>query len=250
MHRTGVRWRAGTSAMLGLSYDGDADGAMIVDVCNVPDFHTVRTDRGGTAIGVFTSADAIARDPALASALGTVPLGPHEVRFRLSALGARLLIAGPGATRTTGLLALGTPLPAHEIPVAVTLAGDPPAVWFGDRRITRRDGAASFELRVHVALWLEDAHRIAQATVAYGIDGGPPVMLAEVAAGMRDTMIAKSTFSQAARKASDAFRGDDERTNGLRRTIIPLLLSAFKDAYAASRVARASAPAIRRRSSR
>ena len=43
--------------------------------------------------------------------------------------------------------------------------------------------------------------------------------------------------------AADAFRGDDEKTSVLRRTIIPLVLSALKDAYDASRPA---TPPVRR----
>jgi CO/xanthine dehydrogenase FAD-binding subunit len=239
VHRTSVRWRAGTSAMLDLAYDGTADAPMIVDVRHVPDFHTVRADRSVTSIGAFAHPETIARDPALPPALGTMPLGPHEARFRLSALGASIVVAGPGATRSTDLATvLASALPPHEIPVAVTLRRDAPAVWFGDRRIKRRDGAASFELRVHVALALTGAHRIERATVAHGIDGGPPVPLPEVAAELSGSMIAKTTFAQAARRAADAFRGDDERTNVLRRTIIPLVLSALHDAYAASRAAR------------
>ncbi len=240
VHRTGVRWRAGTSAMLDLAYHGAEDGAMVVDVGNVADFHTIRADRDGTAIGAFASPEAIAGDPSLA-ALGSVPLGSHAVRFRLGALGARLVIAGPGATRTTGLVAVAAPLPAHEIPVAVRLDRDLPTIWFGDRRIARRDGAASFDLRVHVALAPAGPHRIGRATIAYGIDGGPPQLLPEVAALLDGTQIAKSTFAHAARRAADAFRGDDERTSVLRRTIIPLLLSALKEAYAASRATRAPA---------
>jgi hypothetical protein len=57
-------------------------------------------------------------------------------------------------------------------------------------------------------------------------------------------MIAKGTFAGAARHAADAFRGDDEKTNVLRRTIIPLVLSALKEAYDSSR---AGAPAKSRR---
>ena len=248
VHRSGVRWRAGTSAMLDLTYHGADDGAMVVDVCNVADFHTVRTDRDGTAIGAFAPSETLARDPALAAALGAVPPGSREVRFRLAALGARLVIAGPGATRTTDLASVAAPLPAHEIPVAVTLRRDLPAIWFGDRRLVRRDGKASFELRVHVALVPAGPHRIGRATIAYGIDGGPPLLLPEVAALLDGTLIAKTTFAHAARLAADAFHGDDERTNVLRRTIIPLLLSALKDAYATSRPARV--PALKRNSSR
>ncbi len=225
--------------MLDLAYHGAEDGAMVLDVGNVADFHTVRADRDGTAIGAFTPPETIARDPAL-TALGSVPLGSHAVRFRLGALGARLVIAGPGATRTTELAAVAAPLPAHEIPVSVRLARDLPAIWFGDRRIARRDGAASFDLRVHVALAPSGPHRIGRATIAYGIDGGPPQLLPEVAALLDGTPIAKTTFANAARRAADAFRGDDERTNVLRRTIIPLLLSALKEAYSASRPARAT----------
>jgi CO/xanthine dehydrogenase FAD-binding subunit len=239
VHRTGVRWRAGTSAMLDLSYDGAGDAAMVVDVRHVPDFHTVRTDRTVTSIGAFARPETIAHDPALETALGATPLGPHEARFRLSALGAGVVVAGPGATRSAEIATLfSSDLPPHEIPLAVTLRRDAPAIWFGDRRIKRQDGLASFELRVHVALALAGAHRIERAIVAHGIDGGPPVPLHDVASELSGRMIAKTTFAHAARRAADAFRGDDERTNVLRRTIIPLILSALNDAYAASRAAR------------
>ncbi len=224
--------------MLDCSYDGAADAAMIVDVRHVADFHTVRADRSVTSIGAFAHPETIARDPALPAALGEMPLGPHEARFRLAALGAKVVIAGPGATRTADLAdVVAAPLPAHEIPVAVTLRRDAPVVWFGDRRIKRRDGLASFDLRVHVALALSGAHRIERATIAHGIDGGPPVPMPDVAAELNGSMIAKTTFAHAARRAADTFRGDDERTNVLRRTIIPLMLSALNDAYRASRAA-------------
>jgi CO/xanthine dehydrogenase FAD-binding subunit len=240
VHRTRVRWSAGTSAILNVAYDHDGRAAAVVDVRDVRDFHTVRCDASGISIGAFADPAALAREPSLARALGAGPLGPHEARFRLNALGAQVLIAGPGATRSADLDAFDAqPLPAHEIPVAVTLRGAPPAVWFGDRRIKRADGKASFELRVHVALALSGAHRIGRAQVAYALDGGAPVALAGVAAALRGSTIAKATFADAARAAAETFRGDDERTNVLRRTIIPLLLSAFNDAYAAARAARA-----------
>ncbi len=237
VHRTGVRWHAGTSAILNVAYDGATSGA-VVDVCDVPDFHLVTSDRRGVSIGAFADPDAIIRDPAVSTALGAAPLGPLEAVFRLSALGANVLIAGPGATRSAGLASFAAAaLPAHEIPVAVTLGASPPRVWFGDRRIKRRDGAASFDLRVHVALKLASAHRIERATIAYGVDGGPPVPMPSVAADLDGSNIGKTSFSDAARRAAECFRGDDERTSVLRRTIIPLALSALNDAYAAARAA-------------
>ncbi len=239
VHRTAVRWRAGTSALLDRSYDGGADATAIIDVRNVREFHTVRADRTLTSIGAFTAPETIAREASLTTALGTKPLGPHEARFRLAALDAQVVIAGPGATRNAGFSAVvAAALPAHEIPLAVTLRHDAPPVWFGDRRISRRDGTASFDLRVHVGLALVGAHRIVRATVAHSLDGGPPQPLPDVAAELDGNMIAKTTFAAAARRGADAFRGDDVRTNSLRRTIIPLLLSALNDAYAASRAAR------------
>jgi CO/xanthine dehydrogenase FAD-binding subunit len=238
VHRTRVRWHAGTSALLNVAYDHAADAAAIVDVRSISDFHAVRSDRDGLSIGAFAAPDAIAHDASIARALGAGPLGAHEARFRLNALGAQVLIAGPGATRSAGLDDFDAlPLPAHEIPVAITLRGAPRNVWFGDRRIKRRDGAASFELRVHVALALAGPHRIDHATVAHALDGGPPIPLAGPAAQLRGCAIAKTTFADAARAAAETFRGDDERTNVLRRTIIPLMLSALNDAYAASRAA-------------
>ncbi len=221
--------------MLNVAYDGAPDGATVVDVRDVAEFHTVRSDRTGTSIGAFIAADALAQDTSLANALGAAPLGPHEAIFRLNALGARVLIAGPGATRTADLGAFATaPLPAHEIPVSITLGATTQSVWFGDRRLKRRDGAASFELHVHVALALT-GHRVVRATVAYSLDGGSPVLMPAISTELGGSVIGKSTFANAARRGADAFRGDDERTNVLRRTIIPLLLSAFNDAYTASR---------------
>jgi CO/xanthine dehydrogenase FAD-binding subunit len=141
-----------------------------------------------------------------------------------------------GATRTARLDTLATrALAPNEIPLAVRLKADLPKVAFADRRLVRRDGVATFELRVFVALMLSGVHRIGIATVAYTLDGAAPVPLTNVAEPLTGAMIAKGTFSAAAHHAADAFRGDDEKTNVLRRTIIPLVLSALKEAYDSSR---------------
>ena len=187
-------------------------------------------------IGAFADIERVAQEPLIRSALGDTPFGPDAARFRLGALGAQVIIAGMGATRVAGLDMLTTrELPPNEIPLAVTLKAELPKVAFADRRIRRRDGVATFELRVFVALVLSGVHRIGTATVAYVLDGAPPVPLAAVADPLAGVMIAKGTFASAARHAADAFRGDDEKTNVLRRTIIPLVLSALKEAYDASR---------------
>jgi CO/xanthine dehydrogenase FAD-binding subunit len=244
VHRGRIRWRAGKSGFLGLEYPGDGDG-VIVDVGDVPEFREIQSDRHGLKIGAFAEIERVASEPLIRSALGDAPFGPDAARFRLGALGARLIIAGMGATRTARLDMLSTrDLPDNEIPLAVTLAADLPKVAFADRRIRRRDGVATFELRVFVALLLSGVHRIGTATVAYTLDGAPPVALTGVAEPLTGTMIAKGTFAGAARHAADAFRGDDEKTNVLRRTIIPLVLSALKEAYDSSR---AGAPAKSRR---
>ncbi len=235
VHRGRIRWRAGKSAFLGLEYPGVGDG-VIVDVGDVPDFREIHSDRHGLKIGAFADIEHVAREPLIRSALGAGPFGPEAARFRLGALGAQLIVAGMGATRTTQLDALAArELPDNEIPIAVMLKADAPKVAFADRRIRRRDGVATFELRVFVALVLSNVHRIANATIAYTLDGGPPVALATVAEALTGAMIAKGTFAGAARHAADAFRGDDEKTNVQRRTIIPLVLSALKEAYDSSR---------------
>jgi CO/xanthine dehydrogenase FAD-binding subunit len=240
VHRGRIRWRAGNSGFLGLEYPGVGDG-VIVDVADVPEFREIQSNRHGLQIGAFADIERIAREPLIRSALGDAPFGPEAARFRLAALGAQLIIAGMGATRTARLDMLATrELPANEIPLAVTLKGDLPTVAFADRRIRRRDGVATFELRVFVALAFAGVHRIGTATVAYTLDGGPPVALGGVAEPLAGTMTAKGTFAGAARQAADAFRGDDEKTNVLRRTIIPLVLSALNEAYDSSR------PKIRR----
>jgi CO/xanthine dehydrogenase FAD-binding subunit len=237
MHRGRVRWRAGTSRFLGLAYPGDGEGGgPVVDVRDVPDFRDIRSDRFGVTLGAFAELDRIACEPGIRSALGEHPFGPEAARFRLGALGAKLVVAGTGTTRTMNLADLAErPLPASEIPLAVTLASALPAVAFGDRRIRRRDGAASFELRVFVALALTGFHRIGEATVVYTLDGGAPLPLSGARETLTGAMVARRTFAGAARRAADAFTGDDEKTSVLRRTIIPLVLSALNDAYTASR---------------
>lgn len=235
VHRGRIRWRAGRSGFLGLEYPGEGDG-VIVDVGDVPEFRAIHSDRFGLQIGAFADLETVAREPLIRSALGDAPFGPEAARFRLGALDAQVIIAGTGATRTARLDALAScQLPPNEIPLAVKLNADLPRVAFADRRIRRRDGVATFELRVFVALALAGVHRIGTATVAYSVDGGPPVALAGVAEPLAGTMIAKGTFADAARRAADAFRGDDEKTSVLRRTIIPLVLSALKEACDSSR---------------
>ena len=91
-----------------------------------------------------------------------------------------------GSTRS-----LPRALPPNEIPLAVKLKADLPRVAFADRRIRRRDGVATFELRVFVALMLAGVHRIGTATVSYTIDGGAPVALTGVTESLGDTMIAQ-----------------------------------------------------------
>ena len=85
-----------------------------------------------------------------------------------------------------------------------------------------------------VALSLAGFHRIGTAHVAYTLDGAA-FALPNVTAMLAGAMVARGTFAAAARCAADAFAGDDERTNVLRRTIVPLVLSALKDAYEAKR---------------
>jgi CO/xanthine dehydrogenase FAD-binding subunit len=235
VHRGRIRWRAGASRFLGLEYPGVGEG-VVVDVRDVPDFREIRSDRSGLQIGAFADLERVAREPLIRSALGEEPFGPDAARFRLAALGAKLVIAATGTTRTVGLGTLAErPLPPNEIPLAVTLGTALPKVAFGDRRIRRRDGAATFELRVFVALGIAGFHRIGEATVAYTLDGGPPVALTGARDALAGAMIARRTFGAAAHRAADAFGGEDEKTSVLRRTIVPLVLSALNDAYHASR---------------
>lgn len=235
VHRGRIRWRAGKSGLLGFEYPGHGDG-VIVDVGDVPDFRAIQSDRSGLQIGAFAELERVAQEPLIRSALGDAPFGPQAARFRLSALGAQVIIAGMGSTRIARLDALATrALPENEIPLAVTLKAELPKVAFADRRIRRRDGVATFELRVFVALVLAGVHRIGNATVAYTLDGAAPVELTGVTEPLAGSMIARGTLADAARQAADAFRGDDEKTNVLRRTIIPLVLSALKEAYDSSR---------------
>jgi CO/xanthine dehydrogenase FAD-binding subunit len=248
VHRGRIRWRGGRSNFLGMEYHGESGDGVIVDIADVADFREIRREAHGLTIGAFADLEAVAAEPLIRSALGDAPFGPEIARFRLSALNAGVIIAGMGATRTATLASIvNEPLPANEIPLAVTLSSTLPSVSFGDRRIRRRDGAATFDLRVFVALALAGFHRIDTATVAYTLDGDAPLPLSGVTAHLAGAMIAKGTFAEAARLAADAFHGDDEKTSVLRRTVIPLTLSALKEAYDASRAAHPEPPPRRRR---
>jgi CO/xanthine dehydrogenase FAD-binding subunit len=243
VHRSRTRWRAGASRLLGLSYAGDGDDdAFVVDVAEIPEFHEIRLDGELLRIGAFADPDRARDEPRIQRSLGNKAFSADVARFRLGALGARLVIAGIGATRTAALAdvlgaAATRPLAASEIPLAVELGGPGPRVWFGDRSIARRDGAASFDLRVYAALALA-GHRVTAATVAYTLDGAHPTPLTAVEATLRGAHIGRTTFADAARHAADVFHGEDVRSNTLRRTIIPLVLSTLKEAYAEARARR------------
>jgi CO/xanthine dehydrogenase FAD-binding subunit len=228
---------------LGLEYPGIEEDGFVVDVADIADFREIRTERDTVRIGAFTDPDRALREPVIGRSLGRTAFAADVARFRLAALGARLIVAGIGATRTAALLdVLGPdatrPLGLSEIPIAVEVPAHPPNVYFGDRRIRRRDGKASFDLRVYAALLLSGHHRIATATVAYSVDDSEPAAMPAVEATLRGAHIARTTFPDASRHAADFFRGDDVRANTLRRTIIPLVLAALKEAYADARASR------------
>ncbi len=122
--------------------------------------------------------------------------------------------------------------------MAVELPTSAGGVTFSDRRLHRRDGEATFDLRVYVALSLAGHHKIASATAAYSVDENELESLPAVEATLRGANIAKTTFAVAAGHAADVFHGDEVRTNTLRRTIIPLVLSTLKEAYGDARAAR------------
>lgn len=245
-----IRWVAGRSPLLDLEFgaDGPSDGRLVVDVGAIADFREVRADRSGWRIGAFAELQSIAAEPALQTALGADALAPDVARFRLGALGAKLVIAGVGQTRSAPLqesigAGASRPLGPAEIPVALELSANAPPVAFGTRRLRRRDGEATFDLRVFAALNLSGFHRIGTATLAYALDGAPPVEIGPVNVMLRGSIVAKTTFPEAARIAAGAFNGDDVRSNTLRRTIIPLTLSALKDAYDAGRKSATPTPA-------
>jgi CO/xanthine dehydrogenase FAD-binding subunit len=244
VHRNSTRWRAGTSRLLGLEYPGvpESEG-FTVDVADIADFREIRTERDTLRIGAFADPDHVLREPVFGSSIGRTSIAADVARFRFTALGARLIVAGIGATRTAALsevlgVAAIRPLAPSEIPLAVELPTNGIGVSFSDRRLHRRDGPATFDLRVYVALSLAGHHKIEAATVAYSVDAAELATLPTVEATLRGANIAKTTFAVAARHAADVFHGDEVRANTLRRTIIPLVLSTLKEAYADARAAR------------
>jgi len=252
VHRARTRWRAGTSRLLGLDYPGPETDGFVVDVADIADFREIRTEHETLRIGAFADPDSALREPLLGSRLGRASIVADVARFRFAALGARLIVAGIGATRTAAFAeVLGSgatrPLSPNEIPVAVELpTRGGPSVSFGDRRLYRRDGKASFDLRVYAALTLAGHHKIASAQVAYSVDESDLTPLPAVEATLRGAQIAKATFAVAARHAADVFHGDEVRANTLRRTIIPLVLSTLKDAYNDARAKRTQREGRRR----
>lgn len=244
VHRNRTRWRAGTSRLLGLEYPGvpESEG-FTVDVADIEDFREIRAERDMLRIGAFADPDRVLCEPVFGRSIGRTSIAADVARFRFTALGARLIVAGIGATRIAALSeVLGAdasrPLGPSEIPLAVELPTNSTGISFSDRRLQRKDGPATFDLRVYVALSLAGHHKIDAATVAYSVDAMELATLPMVEATLRGANIAKTTFAVAARHAADVFHGDEVRANTLRRTIIPLVLSTLKEAYADARAAR------------
>jgi CO/xanthine dehydrogenase FAD-binding subunit len=236
VHRQRTRWHAGASGFLAREYGAPDGDGVVVDVRHLAEFREIHSTGRTLSIGAFADLARLA-EPHV-TLLGNGPSAPLSFHFRLAALGATATIAGPGATRRAPFAEIvgARRLPPHEIPVAVDLdASDGWTTGFGERRITRRDGAATFDLHVLVALRLTGVHRIRGATVAYAIDGSAAVPIPACAAALDGAVVTKAALSDAARHAAEACRGDGERTSALRRTMVPLVLSALNDAYAHAR---------------
>jgi len=223
LHGKRARFRAGTSALLGVVLEPRAGEGIIVDATTLTELTAVTATRAGISIGPFLSLDALAeRAPALA------PRGApaSAVRMRFSLFGAVVTIAGGGRTRRVAFDAFA--LEPHELPIAIDVHPPKPGLGIGDRRRATADGAASFALGITVALRIH-AQRFADVRIILDLDG-----VLHRATAAEDKLARERAdpglFPEAARLAALTIEPVDARTSAAARAALPLAMAALREA--------------------
>jgi len=237
LHGKRARFRAGTSALLGISLEPRSGEGFIVDVTSLPELTAVAATRTGKTIGPFITLEALA-----AAAPEIAPPGApaNAVRLRLSLFGAHVTIAGGGRTRRVALADFV--LEPHEVPIAIEVHGPKPGLGLGDRQRATADGDASYSLGVSVALRI---HALKFSDVRIVLDFDGTVHRATAAEEKLSHQRADpGLFPEASRLAARSIDAVDARTSAAARAALPLVTAALREALDR---ARESIPADRGR---
>ncbi len=233
LHRERARFRAGTSALLGLALDPAPGDGVAVDVADVPELRHIAVSATGSAtIGAFVSLEQLrAALPALAPPDAALA----GVRMRLALQDARVTVYGLGRTRTAALEHLT--IAAHELPATIDVAAVREGLGIAERRRTTNDGTASFALGTTAALRVSLLGRFQQVRIFIDVDGDAR-RATTAEARLEGERCDRDLIPEAARLAAASITADDARSSAIARAIQPLVLAALRDAFEEARKAR------------
>jgi CO/xanthine dehydrogenase FAD-binding subunit len=222
LHRERARFRAGTSALLGVVFDPAPGDGVAIDVAGVPELRAIATSpNGSAAIGAFVSL-----------ALAPPEASPANVRLRLALHDARVTVYGLGRTRTVPLEQLA--IAAHELPATIDVPALREGLGIAERRRATNDGSASFALGITAALRVSPLARFEQVRIFVDVDGD--VRRATTAeARLEGERCDRDLIPDAARLAAASINADDARSSAIARAMQPLVLAALRDAFEAAR---------------
>jgi CO/xanthine dehydrogenase FAD-binding subunit len=229
LHRERVRFRAGTSALLGIALPASGEGVAI-DVTDVPELRAIAMSPNGSAtIGAFAALEELS---AALPMLAPPDAAAANVRLRLAIHGARVTVYGLGRTRTAAIEQLA--IAAHELPATIDVPAIREGLGIAERRRATNDGSASFALGITAALRVSALGRFEQVRIFVDVDG--EVRRATAAEARLDgARCDRDLIPDAARLAAASIKADDARSSAIARAIQPLVLAALRDAFEAAR---------------
>jgi CO/xanthine dehydrogenase FAD-binding subunit len=230
LHRERVRFRAGTSALLGIALDPALGDGVAIDVGGLSELRAiVMSPNGSATIGAFVSLEELS---AALPVLAPPDAAPAGVRLRLALHGARVTVYGLGRTRTAAIEQLT--LAAYELPATIDVPPIREGLGIAERRRATNDGSASFALGVTAALRVSALARFEQVRIFVDVDGD--VCRATAAEARLDgERCDRDLIPEAARLAAASIEADDARTSAVARAIPPLVLAALRDAFETAR---------------
>jgi len=230
LHRERARFRAGTSALLGIVLDPPPGEGAAIEVADLPELRRIESRPGGGAsIGAFVTLEELsAALPDLCPPDATLA----NVRMRLALHDARLAIAGLGNTRSAPIDA--APLAPHELPVTIEIAQVRTGLGIAERRRVTNDGDASFAVGVTVALRVSRLARFEHVRIMLDLDGAiARATLAE--RRLEGERCDRDLIPEAARLAAASIPAADARSSAVARALFALVLAALRDAFDAAR---------------
>jgi CO/xanthine dehydrogenase FAD-binding subunit len=230
LHRERARFRAGTSALLGIVLDPAPGDGVAIDVAEVPELRAIAVSANGSAtIGAFVLLEQM---NAALPALAPPDAAPASVRLRLALHDARVTVYGLGRTRTAAIEQLA--VAAHELPATIDVPAIREGLGIAERRRSTNDGSASFALGITAALRISQRRRFEQVRIFVDVDGD--VRRATTAEARLDgERCDRDLIPEAARLAAASIKADDARSSAIARAIQPLVLAALRDAFEAAR---------------